>query len=66
MLKLGGDDRVRASVMARALELDVIAGRYGSAMHRADALMDLIRNREMADRLPEVCALQLSLCAWMP
>lgn len=58
LLKLGGDDRVRAGVMARALELDTVAGRYGSALLRAEALVELTREREMAERMPEAFALQ--------
>jgi len=58
LLQLGGDDRVRAGVITRNIELDAAAGRYGSALHRIDALIELAHHREMAERLPEAYALQ--------
>jgi serine/threonine-protein kinase len=58
LLQLGGDDRVRAGVITRNIELDAAAGRYGSALHRIDALIELAHHREMAERLPDAYALQ--------
>ncbi len=63
LLKPSGDDRVRAGVMARALELDIVAGRFGSGAIRAEQLLELSRTRELAERLPEAFALHAEALA---
>lgn len=57
MLNAGGDDRVRAGVLARGIELDGAAGRYGNAIRRTEALLDLVRDRELEERCAEAWAL---------
>lgn len=57
LLAPDGDARVRAGILARSIEFDAAAGRYGAAVRRAEALVDLVRRREMAERLPETYAL---------
>jgi tetratricopeptide (TPR) repeat protein len=56
-----GDYRVRAGVLARAVELDTAAGRLGSAAYRADILIELARRHGMCERLPEAYALLAEL-----
>lgn len=57
LLAAGGDDRVRAGVLARRLELDVVCGHYGAALRRSETLLDLVRDKELTERLPECYAL---------
>jgi tetratricopeptide (TPR) repeat protein len=61
LLNPNGDDRVLAGVFARAVELDIVAGRYGRALHRAEMLLGLCRRREMPERLPEAHALHAEI-----
>ena len=49
--------RVRAGILTRLIELDQAAGRYGSALHRCDSLLDLVHARELSERLAQVLAL---------
>ncbi len=57
LLSLDGDPRVRAGVLARATELDLLSGNWGTAIRRAELLVDLARRRELSERLPEAYAL---------
>ncbi len=57
LLDPGGDDRVRAGVLARLIELELAAGRYGPARGRAEVLVDLARRRDMPERLAEAYGL---------
>ncbi|MEQ1565901.1 MAG: protein kinase [Myxococcota bacterium] len=61
LLNPDGDYRVRAGVLARAVELDTEAGRFGSAAYRAETLIDLARRHGMGERLPEAYALAADL-----
>jgi eukaryotic-like serine/threonine-protein kinase len=61
LLNPDGDYRVRAGVLARAIELDMAAGRFGSALYRAEGLVDLARRHGMGERLPEAYALLADL-----
>lgn len=53
LLVTGGDDHVRASVLGRAIELDLVAGRIGSALARAERLDRWVTERELGDRRAE-------------
>ena len=53
LLEAGGDARVRAGILARSIDLDFTAGRYGSALYRAELLVDLIRSQQISHRLPD-------------
>jgi tetratricopeptide (TPR) repeat protein len=57
LLGSGGDDRVRAGVLARSVELDLAAGRLAAAVRRCEALLDLVVDKELPERLPEAWAL---------
>jgi tetratricopeptide (TPR) repeat protein len=57
LLDPDGDDRVRAGVLARSVEIETCAGRYSPALRRCQSLVELARRREMSDRLPECYAL---------
>ncbi|MEZ4316865.1 MAG: protein kinase [Myxococcota bacterium] len=57
LLSLDGDPRVRAGVLARATELDMLSGNWGMAVRRAEMFVDLARRRELSERLPEAYAL---------
>ena len=57
LLNPEGDSRVRAGVLARSIELDTCAGRFGSALRKAELLVDLVRRREMSERLAEAYGL---------
>ncbi len=57
LLNPEGDSRVRAGVLARNIELDTCAGRFGSALRKSELLVDLVRRREMSERLAEAYAL---------
>ena len=63
LLDPGGDDHVRASVLARSIEIEICAGRYDAALRRCETLVDLARRRELATRFPEAYAL-LAECLW--
>ena len=52
LLASGAEHRVRAGVLARLTELEAAAGRMGSAVWRAESLVELARQHGMADRLP--------------
>ncbi len=56
-LERGGDVRVRCGVLARAIELDLAAGRLGAANHRSERLMDAIEQHELVDRIADARAL---------
>lgn len=57
LLDPDGDDRVRAGVLARSVEIETCAGRYGAALRRCESLVELARRRELSSRLPEAYAL---------
>jgi len=57
LLNPDGDYRVRAGVLARAVELDLVGGRLGSALYRAELLVELAKQHGMGDRMPEAYAL---------
>lgn len=57
LLRSGGPPRIRAGVLARAVELDLAAGRYSAALHRADSLIELVNARDLDERVPEAWAL---------
>jgi len=57
LLDHDSDGRVRAGILARSIELDAAAGRWGNTLHRCDRLLDLALSRELSERLPEVYAL---------
>ncbi|MEQ1503399.1 MAG: serine/threonine-protein kinase [Myxococcota bacterium] len=61
LLNPDGDYRVRAGVLARAIELDTASGRLGSALYRAESLVELSRRHGMGERLPEAYALLADL-----
>jgi tetratricopeptide (TPR) repeat protein len=56
-LERGGDVRVRCGVLARAIELDLAAGRLGAANHRSERLLDAIEQHELVDRIADARAL---------
>lgn len=58
-----GDARVRASVLARAIELDLVAASWGAALARCDQLHELLRRASLHDRSAEAWALRASLAA---
>lgn len=60
-----GDDHVRAGVLARATELDLVAGRIGAALGRAERLDRWVTEHELGDRRAEARALlaEARLCA---
>lgn len=53
LLQADGDPFVRSGVLSRAVELDLMAGRFDFALHRAEVLVDLCHARNMPRRLPE-------------
>ena len=57
MLVRGGDLRVRAGVLCRALELDNAMGRYGSSLYRMEVLLELVTNNELAAHRLDAVAL---------
>ena len=57
LLNPDGDYRVRAGVLTRAIELDAASGRLGSALYRAEVLVDLASRHGMGDRMPDAYAL---------
>ena len=52
-----GDPNVRAGVLARTIDLELVAGRLAVALQKADVLLDLCRSRGLTRRLPEAFAL---------
>ena len=56
-LERGGDVRVLCSVLGRAVELDLAAGRLGAANHRVERLLERVQTHELADRLADAHAL---------
>ena len=58
LLARDGDPRVRTGVMARAIDLDLVAGRYALALQRARAMLDLLELHDSVERQPEALALQ--------
>jgi len=65
LLASADEPRVRAGVLARLIELESAAGRMGSAVWRAEALVELARQRDMAERLPEAYALLAHILAFL-
>jgi tetratricopeptide (TPR) repeat protein len=63
LLNPDGDHRVRAGVLARAIELDTASGRFGASLYRAETLVELARRHGMGERLPDAYAL-LSDLLW--
>lgn len=57
LLAIDGDPRIRAGVLARSLEIDTAGGRYGSALRKAEMVVELARRRALSERLPEAYAL---------
>lgn len=55
------EPRIRAGVLARLIELEASAGRIGSALWRAEALVELARQRDLDERLPEAYGLLADL-----
>jgi tetratricopeptide (TPR) repeat protein len=58
LLRSGGTPRIRAGVLARAIELDLAAGRFSAAIHRADSLIELVNARELDERAAEAWTLR--------
>lgn len=58
MLANQGDERVRAGVLAKQIELDLVAGRFGSALRRAESLLRWTRDKELSERIPDALSLQ--------
>ncbi len=56
-----GDPRVRASVLARATDLDLAAACWGAARARCDQLADVVRRFDLHDRTAEAWAMRASL-----
>jgi tetratricopeptide (TPR) repeat protein len=61
LLNPDGDHRVRAGVLARAIELDTASGRFGASLYRAETLVELARRHGMGERLPDAYALLADL-----
>lgn len=57
LLALDGDAQVRAAVLARAIEVANLTGSWGTAVRRAEQLVDVARRRELASRLPDAYSL---------
>ncbi len=57
LLEPDGDNRVRAGILARSIELELAAGRLGYALHRADVLVDLVHTHQLSRRLPDGLAM---------
>jgi tetratricopeptide (TPR) repeat protein len=57
LLLQDGDPHVRASVLARRIELEIVAGRLAFALPRADVLVDLCTTRNLGRRTAEALAL---------
>ncbi len=50
LLARGGDIRVRAGILLRSVELELVAGRVDFAVHRAEALLDLVTAHDVQPR----------------
>ncbi len=53
LLRGGSAHRVRAGVLARAIELDLAGARFAGARHRAEELVELVTTRDLSDRAGE-------------
>jgi len=58
MLLSQGETFVRCGVIARSIELDLAAGRYASALHRSETLIQLSDRGDMPERLSTALVLQ--------
>jgi tetratricopeptide (TPR) repeat protein len=58
MLLAQGEHRVRCGIIARSIELDLAAGRYASALHRAENLIQLSDRGDLPERLSTALVLQ--------
>jgi serine/threonine protein kinase/tetratricopeptide (TPR) repeat protein len=58
MLLSQGETYVRCGIMARSIELDLAGGRYASALHRAENLIQLSDRGDMPERLSSALVLQ--------
>ena len=58
MLISAGENMVRCGVMARSIELDLAAGRYASALHRSENLIQLSDRADLPARLSTALVLQ--------
>mgnify|MGYP000176568030 CR=1 FL=1 len=65
LLASGADHRVRAGVLARLTELESAAGRMGSAVWRAESLVELARQHGMSERLPVAYALLADILVFL-
>lgn len=61
LVAAGGDPRVRAAILARGIELDLAAGRYGAAKRRSELLLELVEQEEMPERAPEAWSLHAAV-----
>jgi len=63
LLSADGDPRVRIRVLERMIALDLAAGKLGSALHRAEVLLDIIQNKQFGESLPIAhAAMARTLC----
>lgn len=53
LLHAGGEPRVRAALLSRGVELDLAAGRYATALRRAESLVSLVERAELDTRLAD-------------
>jgi tetratricopeptide (TPR) repeat protein len=58
-----GDPRVRASVLVRTVELDLVAASWGAASSRLDNLHELLRSANLHERSAEAWAFRAALGA---
>jgi len=65
LLASSAEHQVRAGVLARLTELEAAAGRMGSAVWRAESLVELSRQHGMAERLPVAYALLADILAFL-
>jgi tetratricopeptide (TPR) repeat protein len=57
-LDRGGDAHVKGGVLSRLVELDLCAGRLGSALHRSERLLELVQQQELVERIADAWALR--------
>lgn len=57
LLSLDGDADIRAAVLSRSIEVANLTGNWGSAVRRAEQLVDVARRRALASRLPDAYSL---------
>jgi tetratricopeptide (TPR) repeat protein len=57
LLSLDGDADIRAAVLSRSIEVANLTGNWGSAVRRAEQLVEVSRRRELASRLPDAYSL---------